>query len=299
MHVSRLALRRDRAVHRHSRREAAAHRGPSRLPAIRSTNIAAWCSPIWAEQPVPTFDLPRKQILEDERPINPGAQVGLGLQLVPARRKFARCGTCQLRSPVGQRRAIRIVGNRLDSGTVVFGNQRRHPAGRNASEQQRPGQRLDVSQQQSRGGAGLEKDEPWVHVSAWPTPIDDISTMRFVIVSLETDDPVEAGEDQGAIRLGLQPDRSLRRTVPSGSYRRRERIRPAERAGLRGGARSGRHLRPHAGEPVDLRCRRRIPSRRILLRELEAIRLGRPTKQWSRIEHAEHLAAPPPVQAAE
>ena len=38
--------------------------------------------------------------------------------------------------------------------------------------------------------------------------------------------------------------------------------------------------------------------RRIMLRELEAIRHGRPTKQWTRLEHAEHLEAPP-VQAAE
>jgi hypothetical protein len=35
-----------------------------------------------------------------------------------------------------------------------------------------------------------------------------------------------------------------------------------------------------------------------MLRELEAIRQGRPTKQWTRLEHAEHLEAPP-VQAAE
>jgi 5,5'-dehydrodivanillate O-demethylase oxygenase subunit len=38
--------------------------------------------------------------------------------------------------------------------------------------------------------------------------------------------------------------------------------------------------------------------RRIFLRELEAIRQGRPTKQWARLQDAEHLP-PPPVQAAE
>ena len=38
--------------------------------------------------------------------------------------------------------------------------------------------------------------------------------------------------------------------------------------------------------------------RRMVLRELEALRLGRPTKNWTRLSHAEHLEAPP-VQAAE
>jgi 5,5'-dehydrodivanillate O-demethylase len=38
--------------------------------------------------------------------------------------------------------------------------------------------------------------------------------------------------------------------------------------------------------------------RRIFLRELEAVRQGRSTKQWSRLDEAEHLP-PPPVQAAE
>jgi 5,5'-dehydrodivanillate O-demethylase len=38
--------------------------------------------------------------------------------------------------------------------------------------------------------------------------------------------------------------------------------------------------------------------RRIFLRELEAIRQGRPTKQWTALEEAQHLP-PPPVQAAE
>jgi 5,5'-dehydrodivanillate O-demethylase len=38
--------------------------------------------------------------------------------------------------------------------------------------------------------------------------------------------------------------------------------------------------------------------RRIFLRELEAIRDGRPSKQWTRLDHAVHMDAPP-VQAAE
>ena len=38
--------------------------------------------------------------------------------------------------------------------------------------------------------------------------------------------------------------------------------------------------------------------RRIFLRELEAIRQGRPTKQWTRLHDAPHLP-PPPAEAAE
>ena len=34
-----------------------------------------------------------------------------------------------------------------------------------------------------------DKSDPWAHTLAWPVPVDDTHTMRFVLNSVETTDP--------------------------------------------------------------------------------------------------------------
>ena len=111
-------------------------------------------------EPVPTFDLPRKEILEAKGRstlVHKSVWDCNWFQHVENSLDAVHVSFAHLWGSVG---AIRIVGDRLNSGTLVFGDERRHPTGRNASEQQRPDQRLDVPQQQSRGGAGTRKRRP-------------------------------------------------------------------------------------------------------------------------------------------
>jgi 5,5'-dehydrodivanillate O-demethylase len=143
------------------------------------------------------------------------------------------------------------------------------------------------------------KGDPWMDISAWPTPIDDFSTMRFVIYSVGTTDPAKLAAMTAEFDLDYAPMKHFDELFHQGVI-----------AGVHEyGLQNAQDYVAVRGQGVIVdRSRENLSTsdagvaflRRIHLRELEAIRLGRPTKAWSRLAHAEHLEAPPvPDQAAE
>ncbi len=136
---------------------------------------------------------------------------------------------------------------------------------------------------------GAKKGGAWAHVSVWATPIDDTSTMRFRLYSTEEKDPAvleRARRDQE-----FQPLDHVARLFRGalGGLSEQAIISAQDYVAVRG-----------QGEICD-RSRENLSAsdagvaflRRVFLRELEAIRRGRPGKAWSRLREAVHLPAPP------
>jgi 5,5'-dehydrodivanillate O-demethylase len=140
------------------------------------------------------------------------------------------------------------------------------------------------------------KSDPWVHISAWPVPVDDHHTMRFTIYAVETTDPERVAKLREEFDLNYDPADhadSLFRGDVSG-ISEPGLISAQDYVAVRGQGivydRSQENLSTSDAGIAFLR--------RIFLRELEAVRAEQPTKQWHRLEEAPHLP-PPPAQAAE
>jgi 5,5'-dehydrodivanillate O-demethylase len=144
---------------------------------------------------------------------------------------------------------------------------------------------------------GPEKGDPWAHISAWPTPVDDTHTMRFVLSAIEVSDPHEIERLRAQYDLNYNPadhyDELFHQGVITGVHEF--------------GLQNAQDYVAVRGQGVICdRTQENLSTsdagvaflRRIFLRELEAVRQDRPTKHWSRPEEAQHLP-PPPVQAAE
>ena len=144
---------------------------------------------------------------------------------------------------------------------------------------------------------GPDKGGPWAHISAWPVPVDDNSTMRFVLNAVEVSDPGKIEELKRKYDLDYNPadhyDELFHEGVVEGVHEFGL-LNAQDYVAVRGQGvicdRSQENLSTSDAGVAFLR--------RIFLRELEAIRQGRATKQWTRLEDAQHLP-PPPVQAAE
>jgi 5,5'-dehydrodivanillate O-demethylase len=144
---------------------------------------------------------------------------------------------------------------------------------------------------------GPDKGGPWAHISAWPVPVDDSSTMRFVLNAIDVSDPGKVEELKQKYDLDYNPadhyDELFHDGVVEGVHEFGL-LNAQDYVAVRGQGiicdRSQENLSTSDAGVAFLR--------RIFLRELEAIRQGRPTKQWTRLEEAQHLP-PPPVQAAE
>lgn len=144
---------------------------------------------------------------------------------------------------------------------------------------------------------GPDKGGPWAHISAWPVPVDDNSTMRFVLNAVEVSDPAKLEELKTKYDLDYNPadhyDALFHDGVVEGVHEFGL-LNAQDYVAVRGQGvicdRSQENLSTSDAGVAFLR--------RIFLRELEAVRQGRPTKQWARLEEAQHLP-PPPVQAAE
>ena len=141
---------------------------------------------------------------------------------------------------------------------------------------------------------GPHKDDPWPHISVWAVPVDDRTTMRLRLYSLVENDPA---------KLAI-----VARAQEFDASRYAEQLFRGDLTGITGPALMSAQdyvaVRGQ-GEIVD-RTQENLSSsdvgvvflRRVFLRELEAIAQGRPTKQWARLSEEVHLSAPP-VQAAE
>jgi len=144
---------------------------------------------------------------------------------------------------------------------------------------------------------GPRKDDPWIDTCVWAVPVDDTHTLRFTLNAVKSTDPEtdrRIAEDRTRPynpadhyeRLFLHhkmPEVSTTHLIATQDY-----------VALRG-----------QGVIVD-RSRERLAQsdagiallRRIFLREIEAIRLGRPTKAWAKLDEATELPIQIPETAA-
>lgn len=131
--------------------------------------------------------------------------------------------------------------------------------------------------------------DPWINVVAWAVPIDDEHTLRFALMAYPGG---EVGEDlrrRGAVGVGgiaeFKEQLFVEHRLPE-NLNATDRISAQDYAAVRGQG------------VVQDRTRERLGAsdagiallRRILFRELDAMREGRPTKRWTR------LAAPVELQ---
>jgi 5,5'-dehydrodivanillate O-demethylase len=274
-------------------------------PRTRPIRIAGYpvheyCGVIFAylgEEPVPTFDLPRKHVLEEA-----------GRSFIPYRSVWD-CNWFQ--HVENSLDAVHVSFAHLWGSVGEFGSSvtasipdlsySETPAGiRQVAT--RPNNNVRVSDWTFPNNNHVVsppaiKGDPWVHISAWPTPIDDTSTLRFVIYSVEATDPAKLAAMKAQYDLDYSPMHHYDELFHQGV------IAGVNEAGLQNAqdyvaVRGQGVICDRSQENLSTSDAGVAFLRRIFLRELEAIRLGRPTKQWSRLEQAEHLK-PPPVQAAE
>jgi 5,5'-dehydrodivanillate O-demethylase oxygenase subunit len=144
---------------------------------------------------------------------------------------------------------------------------------------------------------GPDTGDPWTHISSWPVPVDDTATMRFTLYAVETTAPAEVADLKVKYDLGYSPlahaDDLFRGVI--GGVHEAGLISAQDYVAVRGqGVIYDRSQETLSSSDAGVAF-----LRRIFLRELDAIRAGRPTKQWSRLEEAPHLAPPPDIQAAE
>jgi 5,5'-dehydrodivanillate O-demethylase len=129
--------------------------------------------------------------------------------------------------------------------------------------------------------------DPWINMLGWAVPIDDENTLRIGISSYPGGEIGEELVRNGAISVGQARDHAAtifneHRLPDVGAA---DRISAQDYAAVRGQGvvhdRSHEHLgASDAGVAL---------IRRILFREIDAIRNGQPTKEWKRIETPVHL----------
>jgi 5,5'-dehydrodivanillate O-demethylase len=269
---------------------------PIRIPGYA---VHEYCGAVFAylgEQPAPAFDLPRKDVFEDKNrsviayksywDCNWFQQVENSLDAVHV--SFAHLwgsvgqfgssvtGSIPELSYSETSAGIRQVATRPNNNVLI-------------SDWTFPNNNHVVAPPPIKG-------DPWVHVSAWPTPVDDTTTMRLVLYSVETTDPKKLAEMKASYDLDYSP-------MEHADELFRGVIRGVGEAGLQNAqdyvaVRGQGVICDRSQENLSTSDAGVAFLRRIFLRELEAIRLGRPTKEWTRIAHTVELP-PPPVQAAE
>jgi 5,5'-dehydrodivanillate O-demethylase oxygenase subunit len=143
---------------------------------------------------------------------------------------------------------------------------------------------------------GPSKEDPWVHVSAWPVPVDDAHTMRFTLYAVENDWADKQGNLNDIFDVGYEPAAHFDKLFHQGDVlglREASLISAQDYVAVRGQG----VIYDRTQETLSSSDAGVVFLRRLFLRELEAIRQGQPTKQWTRLADAAEL--PQPVQAAE
>jgi 5,5'-dehydrodivanillate O-demethylase oxygenase subunit len=126
------------------------------------------------------------------------------------------------------------------------------------------------------------KGDPWVDVLAWQVPIDDEHTLRFAVLAYPGGDVGAELRRNGAILAGRSMDHAAllfeQHRLPD--VPAADRIMAQDYTAVRGQG------------VVQDRTRERLGAsdagiallRRIIFRELDAIRAGKPTKRWTKVE---------------
>jgi 5,5'-dehydrodivanillate O-demethylase oxygenase subunit len=142
---------------------------------------------------------------------------------------------------------------------------------------------------------GPRKGDPWMDNATWHVPIDDEHTMRFAVTTVASTDQDTDKRFIEDRQVGYNPadhyhELFVEHRIPDGIGSQQV-IATQDYAALRG-----------QGRIVD-RTKERLGQsdagvaflRRIFLRELEAIRDGKPTKPWTRLQEAVEM----PIQVPE
>lgn len=141
---------------------------------------------------------------------------------------------------------------------------------------------------------GPQKGDPWIHISGWAVPIDDERTLRFIIYAFastdeRTDRRILHDYTQVYDPVARYGELFGEQTLPQGSTL--QLLQAQDYAAVRGQGTMVNRMRERLGQSdagIAL-------LRKTFFRELDAIRAGRPTKEWRALEGPSDL----PIQVPE
>ena len=239
------------------------------------------------EGPAPEFDLPRKDVLREARHDAVCARPDLAVQLVTDGRELDGRGPRQLRPSVGP---VGTFGQAVAPVIPELDTSRPTPA---SARPPRVGQHVRVSDWTFPNNnhiivPGVSLEDPWIDISICMTPLDDTHTTRFIIYGVPSTTP-EA--DQKArehfTKYGdynppdFHDELFHERKMPE-----EEIMQAYQRSGLCRGHGPGPD-RDRLNERLGVSDQGVIFLRRLLWRETDLIKQGKPTKNWHRIEKVE------------
>jgi 5,5'-dehydrodivanillate O-demethylase len=138
-----------------------------------------------------------------------------------------------------------------------------------------------------------EPTDPWINVSGWGVPIDDENTLRFVIAAYPGGETGERLRRNGGISTGhvLDYTKILFEDHQLPDVGAGDRITAQDYAAVRGQG----VIHDRSKERLGASDAGIALLRRIIFRELDAIRTGKPAKRWAKIAPPEVMQRLEPV----
>lgn len=268
---------------------------PVRIPGYP---VHEYCGLIFAylgEEPVPEFGLPRKHVLEDKnRAVIVNKQIWdcNWFQQVENSLDAVHVSFAHIWGKVGR------FGSQVTTNIPELSYSETSAGVRQIATRSKDNIRVSdwtFPNNNHVVAPGPDKEDPWAHISSWPVPIDDTHTMRLTLYALDTTDPAKIADLKVKYDLGYDPVAhadDLFAGIVEGVHEPGL-ISAQDYVAVRGqGAIYDRSQENLSTSDAGLAF-----LRRIFLREIDAIRHGRPTKQWHRLTEEPHLAPPPAVPA--
>ena len=274
----------------------------AKMPRIAAYPTHEYCGLVFAwmgEAPAPEFDLPRKDVFERD-----------GLTIF-AKREIWDCSWFQqiensmdaLHLNFAHKWGVKgEFGNRITGGGAGILPQLDYEETRSGLRQiaTRSKDNVRISDWTFPNNnhvvaPGPDKNDPWVHISAWQTPMDDTHTLRFTIYAMDIADKSRVEKLRAGFDLDYDP-RDFRAALfrgDVGAVNEPGLISVQDYVAVVGqGA-----IVDRSEENLSTSDKGIALLRRVFLRELDLIRQGMPTKQWARLRDEPHLKAPPPIAA--
>jgi 5,5'-dehydrodivanillate O-demethylase len=271
----------------------------SRPIRIAGYPVHEYCGLIFAylgDAPAPEFDLPRKDVLED-----PGRTVIVKKEVWDCNwfQQIENSMDATHVSFAHRWGALGQFGTRISATVPELAYSETSAGIRQIASRSKDNVRISdwtFPNNNHVVAPGPEQGDPWAHISAWQTPADDSSTLRFTAYGIETTDPAKVEDLRRKYELDYNPTDDAERLFGGDLSGLGEvsLISAQDYVAVRGQG----TIYDRSQENLSVSDAGIAFLRRIFLRELDAIRHDRPTKQWTRLDHALHLP-PPPVQAAE